>query len=1223
MKKSILRLAMASIAAMLSVSISFAADGTPTPGEGGGDEPATGSGVVDVLNGTQSHSWLPSYPNGTYSMSQQIYTAAEIGQAGMITSVAFYNYEMGSERLYDIYLTHTEKTSFDSTTDWVAVSEKDKVFTGLVTLASGWTVIDFDTPFVYDGTQNLLLTVDDNTGKDTGFNFSIASTNGSSNQTLYYYMYSGAANLDPTQAITTEGRLTTSRNNLQLCFETYPKPYRLETVEVGDVSAQIQCTLRGDATAWNLRYRKVAGEGEEEQRWTQVDGLGRSYTIEDLTPATKYEAQAQGVFAEENVSDWTESLLFTTNCCPVEEQAELIFALNSRYYTYWNNFAVQIVDVTDEAHPFEAAYLHSPLQGLFGGTVTLCCGHNYKVNWIHDAGHANNSDDLSFALYFEPGDEIFSMAYGEAPAETAELTTFVMDCTPYCAPKPKNISVTGTTYNSATLSFTSETSAGEVVYSTEADFDPETASPTSVNFDALSVSNDPWGGNPANSSLTLTGLEPLTEYYVSVRSVCTEGEGGISRWSDPVKVTTGSRFDAPTQVTAKAVNSHTEDLSWGSRGNEKAYNLYYRPQAAGTPVDPSAVATFGGGNGKGFEDWSGIWASYGDRPFSNVLYVSGVAAGSSFGFGAANGKTGSQNTIAILYGMRRLTEETPEIQMRKFDEKCLNDADREWRIAEMKQKVKEIKDQINKLIEDHDNGVITDEEWNQQYPPLSSEKMKCEDELQYLSNLPTDAVKLVRMKELEQNIQNAQSTLASGTVDPSSELYQTLQAELRADQAELNELRALTSEAAGGSHNGSGFSITTEKQSPAQARGFRTPENETYVFFIRHANNDGMLWINNLTITPPELVNEWICIPNVKGTSYTLVDLEPNTAYEVMVEPVYEGGVTGTQSPITVFTTLSEDTDPILADFSVSATKKVNFSKGNLRFEGDNDGMEAEWSIAPQQYTTLGEDNVNVQSSGSTYPAYLKDLLCWSTTKNNYGIYNYYYDSEEYGEPYFKGDFVDWGTNPTLIANLGSGWSTLSKDEWDYLLNERENAAQLMALATVADVKGLILLPDEWDTSTSILQSYTAEEWAVVEASGAVFLPIAGQMSAVYNPDTYGAVTTFTAVGVYWTSSPALDGSSVEDADRYAAGLTIGETEVTFANVSRRTYNAVRLVKEVAGSGEPTGISDASHLNDKGKMINDSWYDLQGRKIKSQISNLKSQIKKGLYIRNGRKVVIR
>ena len=61
--------------------------------------------------------------------------------------------------------------------------------------------------------------------------------------------------------------------------------------------------------------------------------------------------------------------------------------------------------------------------------------------------------------------------------------------------------------------------------------------------------------------------------------------------------------------------------------------------------------------------------------------------------------------------------------------------------------------------------------------------------------------------------------------------------------------------------------------------------------------------------------------------------------------------------------------------------------------------------------------------------------------------------------------------------------------------------------------------------------------------------------------------------------------------------------------------------------GQPTGVGEASPLNDKGEMINDKRdgvYDLQGRRI--QISNFKlqtSNLQKGLYIVNGRKVVIK
>ena len=49
---------------------------------------------------------------------------------------------------------------------------------------------------------------------------------------------------------------------------------------------------------------------------------------------------------------------------------------------------------------------------------------------------------------------------------------------------------------------------------------------------------------------------------------------------------------------------------------------------------------------------------------------------------------------------------------------------------------------------------------------------------------------------------------------------------------------------------------------------------------------------------------------------------------------------------------------------------------------------------------------------------------------------------------------------------------------------------------------------------------------------------------------------------------------------------------------------------------DETGIRDAERLNDKGQMINDNWYTLDGRKLDGQPT------KRGLYIHGGRTVVI-
>ena len=1145
-------LLFAVLSSFMAVGTSFAAGGNPTNGNSG-DEP-TESETVTIGEG-EHYTDLPLTAQYKYALIQQVFSAAEINHAkGKIWSIAFRTEKGDLTRKYNVYLTHTNESSLSSYS-WQPVTEADCYFSGEVMFASGqWNIIYFDKPFEYDGKSNIVVTVDDNTGRSDGWG---ALTN------AYFYGDGNHANardnskdIDPLDAesiASASNKGTQSyKNQIQLTFGDYPTPSNFAVTEIGDKSVVAQCSLRGGAKAWNVRYRKVAADGD----WTQENDLTtRSFTIEDLTALTKYEVQVQAVFAakeeggEDILSAWSDPLVFVTNCCPVEEQAEIIYAVNSNY-SDWYDYAIQFMDITDEENPVEVAYINPIDYSFTGGTLTLCCGHKYKVNWIYDENHSNVNGSFSLALFFEPGDKFFSMARGEAPTSTSELTTFVMDCTPYCTQMPQIVNEAGVTYNSATLTFVSQTKKGQVVYSTEADFDPETVTPIDVVFEELPQNDVPW--EQPNASVTLKGLQPLTTYYVSVRSVCTAEPIGTSRWTPPVKVTTGSLYDSPTQPIAKPISSSSEGISWSGRGNETGYKLYYREQGAGNPVDPSAINTFGGGKGTGFGNSGSMWDSSGDRPFSNTIFVSGFPAGSSFRFLAGNGKTGAGQT-KFLYGMQKLENGTPLEQMKKFDKKCLNDADRAAIIKELQNKIKE----------------LTDE---QQIAAYNAE-------IEELNSLPTDAQKLEQMKTLEQkikenNVAKAELTLKFVNGEITNEQYESKIYDLEVQNTmfknKLSELRAITINAE--DPNNDGFAISSKEKESNQSRGLRTAEDETYIFFIRHSDPNGVLLVKDLTITPPENLGAWTVIDNIKGTAYTLTGLEPSTTYEVMVEPVYEDGTTGTQSPITVFTTLGKDTDPLKGVFSVSKDKKVQFAKGNLRYSGDSEGYITNWSMAKQQYEILGEANIDGSS-----PAYLIDLFCWSTVNNYCGVSNYcYYDDPD---AYFKGDFVDWGTDAKLASALGSGWSTLSKNEWNYLLNERKDADKLKMLATVAGVKGLVLLPDEWKAPDGVLidKEMTAEQWATVEETGVVFLPVAGQMTATYDNSSWTTTTNFTEVGTYWTSTPAGD-----KPDQKADILTITAEGATLdADLLRRTYTAVRLVKVAAtvGTGDVDGDGDVDEAD--------------------------------------------
>ena len=1121
-----------------------------------GSAGAWAADVVKVGDGSTANSNLPSNQNSKYFVSQQIYTKDEIGKSGMITSIAFYNWDRGYTRSYDIYLTHTAKDKFDNNTDWVKVNANDMVFSGQVALID-WTTIELEKPFVYDGTQNLLLTVVDNTGRSDGNN-NLCGAYDTYHQALYC---KASDSVDPTQSIEKTGTFAEKKNIIKLCFDANPKPSGLKAVDIGDVSAQIQCNLRGDATAWNLRYRKVGTSS-----WITLNDLTtRSKLIEGLTPVTEYEAQVQAVFAGNKTSDWTDLLTFTTNCCPLEQQSELMYKLRST--NGWYNYAVQIVDV--DAGDIEVALLRSPNSGLYEGTITLCCGHNYKVNWVFDETHSWNSSQLGFDLYFQPGDLFYSMAYGEAPEKNEQLTTFVLDCTDYCAPMPKNIEIDDIFHDGATISFTSATAGVNIAYSTEADFNPATAINTlSVTFDAAD------GGSGGNGvSYRLSGLESQTDYYVAIQSVCTAqplDDGGKSRWSKPVKITTGAEEAPVENITTIGSGSAKTKVNWTSKGKETKHNVYIRQQtSAGKPVSRSQVLTFNldDEDGRAFEEtgessWgSFVYGSMGTalQQINNWFVLTDLAEGDEVKAKLTEGKTASDPNEKVLVSEIFSVGAEP----------LTKGLDAEAKKAEVKTKIIKLKR----------GKKLSKSEWKAAYKEYKKAKAAYEE-------------------------------TEEGSADEKEayETYKTLKRSLGLDKTKLKKAARKSVRV--------GYKAYRKAKPWRKTRTRAAEENSgEYFVWINHEEGCGFLDISELEIVSSANWSEWEVVEGVTGDSYTFDGLTPGTTYEVIIEPVYDDGTTGPEES-GLFTTFSELVDPLPSEFSIGGDEKVRFAKGNLRHTGDM--YEGSWSIAPHQYDILGQDNVEKQRD-DIYTADLVDLLCWSSATNYYGVTFLSYNDEDDIIAKFQGAFADWGENPEVIDAIGTGWRTLSKDEWNYIINGRPNAATLRSFATVAGVKGLIIVADNWTESLNVnpqlpplnSETYTAEEWALMEEAGAVFLPTAGQMTQIYDRANYQTITTVSNDGLegyYWTSTPSDDSS-----DMNAYALKITGNSVTNTDVSRRIASAVRLVRKAGADEDPSGIKTV-----KQRVVADGqWYDLQGRRLNA------APVRKGVYLRNGRTVVVK
>ena len=79
---------------------------------------------IAIGDAAMSDGYLPSYSFYNYTLSQQIYTTDEIGTACEIASIAFFNAGSQKTRSYTIYMTHTDKSTFENANDWINVTEE-------------------------------------------------------------------------------------------------------------------------------------------------------------------------------------------------------------------------------------------------------------------------------------------------------------------------------------------------------------------------------------------------------------------------------------------------------------------------------------------------------------------------------------------------------------------------------------------------------------------------------------------------------------------------------------------------------------------------------------------------------------------------------------------------------------------------------------------------------------------------------------------------------------------------------------------------------------------------------------------------------------------------------------------------------------------------------------------------------------------------------------------
>ncbi len=143
------------------------------------------------------------------------------------------------------------------------------------------------------------------------------------------------------------------------------------------------------------------GGGVEPGEWITVEGVEVPYTIEGLTPETKYELQVQGVVADKATTEWTKSVFFTTTEGEEEAPYYLVGTFNG-----WSQVdgMIEFVDNKAEGVVLEADAEFKVItpaadgswiwyggedanqvgyflinEDLLGVNITMCDGANFRI----------------------------------------------------------------------------------------------------------------------------------------------------------------------------------------------------------------------------------------------------------------------------------------------------------------------------------------------------------------------------------------------------------------------------------------------------------------------------------------------------------------------------------------------------------------------------------------------------------------------------------------------------------------------------------------------------------------------------------------------------------------------------------------------------------------------------------------------------------------------------
>lgn len=535
---------------------------------------------VQVGSGTLTNQSLPFNPGAFFSYSQSIYLASEINASGTITSIQWYYTnnnntpsDLNNSQDLVIYIGTTSKAAFATTTDWVSVENMTQVYAGgIVTNATtGWKTITLNIPFYYNGSDNLVIAVDENySGTDNAADKFFNTSAGTVRRSIFK---TGNADIDPLAP--PSGSTVTSFPSIILggIQQGCPTPNSLVVSNVGTTSATVSWSASSHPSSGTDYYLSNTNSAPLDSTTpTGNQAEGNSLSLSSLTPATTYYVWLRSNCGSSVYSPWSASATFTTNCVPVTLLSEYFDAVTTpKLPTCWTSLkrgsgvtpSISTV-VTSAAYPVSGANSLQLSNNASTGTYDIIAISPAISNLVgsnrlrfYAKGTAgtvleigtldSNSNTAAFNLVEAVSNLTFNMTeytidfsgYSGldqyigfrivGPEQSViNIDNVIWQPIPLC-PDVTNIGHQNISYEGADVFWTSDggikQASWDIAVGLPTVSDPNTLPPSSIyhtNIDGV---------------FTVTGLAGTTTYNYWVRSVCS-GAFGTGSWVGPKQFTT-------------------------------------------------------------------------------------------------------------------------------------------------------------------------------------------------------------------------------------------------------------------------------------------------------------------------------------------------------------------------------------------------------------------------------------------------------------------------------------------------------------------------------------------------------------------------------------------------------------------------------------------------------------------------------------------------------------